>query len=486
MSSNIVNNLKQPKIIYLSAISAMSERFGYYIVGYLLTLYVKAVYGFTDGQAFTLFALYTALGYLTPVIGGYLADNFIGIKRCLGLGLLLEACGYFLLAIPNETILVFYLALGAIILGAGIFKTAPTNLLGRAYGDDDPRIDSGFTLYYMGINVGSFSAGLISGPVLNLYGWHIPFFIGGTGLVVGFIWFLFFKHYGKKLDSTAGNKHFSILKWILTAICITAGIIICAFLMSRIRLANYIFYFIAAVVILYLIYQIIVSSKDEKIKIIVCLILIAMAGAFFILYYQLYESMILFIARTVNKSFLGVFKIPTATFPALNGLAVIFLSPMLASIYNKLETRKKNLAVTTKFPLGILTISCAFFLLTISTFFPSIDGRVSCLWVITAIIVYSFGELLVSALGLAMVTRIAPKRLYGIMMGSWYLIATALAANLSGDLARLADVPKSLQSNLHACLNIYGNAFFKMGLIGVAVAIIGFIIAPWLKKAAKI
>ena len=484
--STVAKKMKQPKVLYLAFIVSMSERFGFYIMNFLLTLYVKAIYNLSDGKAFALYAMFVALGYLTPVIGGYLADNTIGIRRCLGLGLLLEASGYFLLSVPTGNRLIFYLALGAIIVGAGIFKTAPPNLLGRAYDDGDPRIDSGFTLYYMGINVGSFSSSLIAGPISHLYGWHVPFFIGGIGLVLGGIWLIIFKHYGKHLESNAGNKKLSIFKWFIVVICSLGGIAVCGFLMSNLSFANEVFYIGCAVVVVYLIYQILISPKEDKTKIIVCLILISMAVAFYALYFQLYESMILFIQRNVNRNILGIIKVPAATFPGFNGLAILILSPILAGIYNKLERHKKDLSITTKFPLGIMIISCSFFLLKISTFFAYGDARISSFWIIAALFLYSLGELLTSALGLAMITRIAPARLYGIMMGCWYLIAWSLAANLSGNVAQMASIPKYLQSNLHVCLNIYGNAFFKMGLLGVAVAIIGFIIAPWLKKAAKI
>jgi len=173
---------KQPKILKLAFITAMSERFGYYIIGFMLVLYAKHFYNLDDKAAFALFALFTALGYLTPTIGGYLADNIVGIKRCLGIGLLCEAVGYYLLAMHNSNPMIFNIAMGTIIVGAGIFKTAPTNMLGRAYKPNDPRIDSGFTLFYMGINVGSFSSGIVSGSLLKLYGWHMPFLVAGIGL----------------------------------------------------------------------------------------------------------------------------------------------------------------------------------------------------------------------------------------------------------------------------------------------------------------
>lgn len=476
--------LKQPKVIYLSFITAMCERYGYYIIGFLLTLYVKNVYEFSDAEAFTTFGLFTALGYLTPAIGGYLADHHIGIKRCLGLGLLLEGLGYALLALPTPSPIVFYTALGAIIVGAGIFKTAPTNILGRAYAEDDPRIDSGFTLYYMGINIGSLTSAIVAGSIQRAYGWNAPFLFAAVGLLLGFIWFIFFKHHAKELESDGGKKCFYAKHWILTLLATAASVALFAYLMSNELVANIGFYTGSAALLTYFIYEIIASPSDERVKILVCLALMFMAVVFFLLYFQLYTSMDLFIERTVDRNVLG-FRIPTVYFFGLNGFWIIVLSPIYAWGYKTLHRKDRSIAITTKFPLGILLIAACFFSLTIACrHFPRPDATISFLWMIFALFLYSAGELLTSALGVAMITRIAPTRMYGVMMGSWYLIAFALAANLSGFVARLADVPARLQHDLPAMLAIYSSAFWKMGLIGLVVAILGFIMSPWLRKKA--
>ena len=486
MQKTSVENLKHPRVLSLAFTTTMSERFAYYILGFLLVLYVKAVYNFSDEKGFVLFALFAALAHLTPSIGGYLADSFIGIKRSLGLGMLVEATGFFLLAVPTSNILCFYLALSFIVIGAGLLKTSPTNLLGRSYSKGDPRIDSGFTLYYMGINIGSFSSSLVAGFITNAYGYHVPFLIGGIGLLIGFVWFVLFKHYGKEFESRAGKKPFSLFNWLIliTGVAISAGV--CAFFMLEASLANILFYVGCTVVLLFLLYQTIISSREDKFKIITCMALISLSTGFHVLYFQMFESFVYFIERCIDPNILGLIKIPPMTYMGINPLAIIILSPILASLYNKLERKNKSLSVTTKFPIGILIMSLCFFLLAASTYFPSVNGQVSGLWVVVAIALYSLGELLVAALGLAMITRIAPKRLYGIMMGVWFLIGSALAANISGSVAQWAAVPESLQANIGACLGIYGHAFFKMGLFGLAITAIGFAIAPFLKKATII
>ncbi len=479
-------HFKQPRVLYLSSISSMFERFGYYIIGFLLTLYVKNIYGFSDAQAFTTFALFTALGYLTPAIGGFLADKFIGIRRCLGLGLIVECMGYALLAIPTKNLTIFHIALGCIIIGAGIFKTAPTNILGRAYKDGDHRIDSGFTLYYMGINIGSLASALIAGSIQKAYGWHIPFLFAATGLLIGFIWFFLLKSWAKEHESPPGKLHFGLRKWLITIISTIASVGLLSYLMSNEAIANICFYIGSLVIILYFIYEIIISPRDEKIRILVCLAMIFMAVVFFLLYFQLYTSVELFIERNVNRSIFG-FELPTIYFLGLNGFWVIVLSPIFAYVYKSMHRRNCALAITTKFPLGIFLIAISFFTLVVAChYFANSNALIGVWWILLFLFFYSAGELLTSALGVAMITRIAPERMYGIMMGAWYLIAMALAAELSGEVAKLADIPEHLQHNAHASLSIYGNAFLMMGIIGISTSIVGFIISPWLKRAAKL
>lgn len=477
---------KQPKVLYLSFLTSMCERFGYYIMGFLLTLYVKNVYQYSDEQAFITFGLFTAFGYLTPAIGGWLADNLIGIKRCLGLGLVLEAIGYGLLAIPTTNMVVFYCALGAIIVGAGIFKTAPTNILGRAYKENDHRIDSGFTLYYMGINIGSLASALLAGTIQEAYGWNMPFAVAAVGLLLGLVWFAFLKHHAVAMESKAGRRPFAIGRWALTLIASAATIALFAYLMSNMPLANICFYVGGGVVLLYFGYELFASPREEKIKIAVCLALIFMAVMFFLLYFQLYTSMELFIKRNVDRTAWG-HTIPTVYFLGLNGFWIIGLSPLYAWLYRMLDKRNRDPAITTKFPLGILLMGTCFFCLALAGHhFANQGAMISSLWIVLALLLYSMGELLTSALGVAMITRIAPPRMYGIMMGAWYLIAVALAADLSGHLAGLASIPEHLQHHPQASLAIYTKAFFTMGLIGLAVSVVGFAVGPWLKRAAKL
>ena len=222
MSQSVQKSLKQPKVFPYSFATAMFERFGFYVLTFLLVLYLKNEFHFTDVVAFALFSVFNALVFLTPAIGGYLADNIFGIKRTMILGVIIEGAGLFILAIPNNSLV--YFGLACVILGVGLFKTGPTDLLGRSYEENDPRIDSGFTWYYLGINAGSLLAPVVAGFVQRYFGWHVAFFCGGVSLFLGIFVCLFFrKNAVKEIDVELSKRAVSLKNWFILGIGLIAS-----------------------------------------------------------------------------------------------------------------------------------------------------------------------------------------------------------------------------------------------------------------------
>jgi proton-dependent oligopeptide transporter, POT family len=481
MTAQTATALKQPPVFKLSFYTAMCERFGFYVLSFLLVLYAKGEFNLSDAQAFTMFGTFTALSYLTTAIGGYLADNIFGIRRCIITGLFLEGLGLTLLAIPSHFI--FIIALAFIIIGVGLFKTGPTHLMARSYEDKDPRIDSGFTLYYMAINIGSFISSLLTGIVQRYYGWHMAFLMGGIAVLIGLIFYFIFRKTAQEPDSDVGKKKLPIKKWLYVILGLVVAGTISAFLMAKTNLAAGFLTFATVLLFIYFIYEIVKSPKSERLKIVACLSLILMGLVFFVLYYQAFTSMVLFINRSVVRQIMG-FEIPTVAYFALNPFWVVVLGPILAMVYNSLGKKGKDLAITTKFPLGLFITSLCFFTLVASTYFVNANAQTSSLWVILAYFFYTLGEMLVSALGVAMVTHIAPKRMYGVMMGTWF-VSTSLAAALSGVFAGIANIPETLHDPF-AILQIYSNAFLKIGVASLICTAIAFAAGPYIKRIAKL
>lgn len=475
--------LRQPPVFKLASFTAACERFGFYILSYSLVLYVKEVFGITDTAAFTLFGVFTALSYVTNALGGYLADNIFGIRRCIILGLISEGLGLCLLALPFKSILP--LALAFVIIGVGLFKTGPTHLLARSYEEKDPRTDSGFTIYYMIMNVGGFVSSLLVGYIHQFLGWPAAFLLGGIIIYLGLFFYYIFRKTAIEPDSEVGKIRLSSKTWFMVLAGTITGIIISSFFVSHTSIAYGFFTLATILVLAYFAFEIFKSPKDEKLKIIACLALILMGFVYFVLYYQAFTSFVLFVDRCTTRDYFG-FTIPTQAFFSINPIFVIIWGPILAAIYNALAQRKKDLPVTTKFSAGLLVATITFFFLALSGFFPSDNAKVSLIWMILAYgIFYTLGEMLISALSFAMITKIAPKRMYGVMLGSWFLIACSLSASLSGLFAGITNVPDSVHDPL-AILHIYTFGFFKIGLAALVCTVIAFIAAPHIKRIAKL
>jgi proton-dependent oligopeptide transporter, POT family len=476
-------SLKQPKVFKLALLTSLFERFSFYILAFVFVLYVKEVFFFTDTQAFTLFGVFTALAYIMPAMGGYLADHQIGIRRCIIIGLFLEGLGLLLLSIPNAHL--FAVSLALIVLGVGFFKTAPTDLMARSYKKHDPRIDGGFTLFYMGMNIGGFFAPLAGGVIQKYFGWEATFFVGAVSIAISLVLYFLLRHTAKDFDAKAGMVKLATKKKIFLIIGIIVSGAICVFLVSHSVIADIFFFITTVLIFVYFGYEIYKSPRDEKFKIITCLVLIIMGLMFFVLYFQAFTSVNLFIDRVVDRNVFG-FIIPTPAFLALDPLWIIILSPLLALLYKYIaKKRGADLAITTKFPLGLFIISLCFFCLVLSGFFADAAGKISSWWMVLVFFLFALGELLIAALGAAMITRIAPPRLYGIMMGAWFLIASGLAASLSGVTASIASIPDGVH-DMATILHIYSSAFLKMGAIGIVATIFCFAVAPYLKRIAKL
>ncbi len=477
MNKELKNSLKQPKSFFLLCFAEMWERFGFYILAYLMVLYTQQVFNFSDAQAFLQFGVFSGLVVITPSIGGYIGDHFFGVKRSLILGLVLLAVGYGLLAVPG--IKFFYLALGFLIVGNGFFKISPANLLARSYKRDDPRIDSGFTLFYMSINIGSFLATISAGILSQIFGWHVAFGGASVGLLIGLIGFLKYQHVIKNIGVPAGLEKLSLLRYLKIFLGAALAIYISMLLMEHANLTTYIFMTAAGLVACYYVFELIKSHAEDRQRILICLSLMLMGMVFFTLYYQAYMSINLFINRDVDRNLWGVL-IPTPIFQSLNPFWILVLSPLLARFYNKAGAKGKDLNITTKFCLGILIIALGFFCLSLAAFLNKNSGMVSFGWIVLSYFLYSMGELLISALGMAMVTKIAPVRMFGVMMGSWYF-SSAMGAALASHLADLAKIPEGIKDPVEM-LKIYGHAFYVLGWIGLVCALVSFALSPLIRQ----
>lgn len=474
----LFSKLHQPPILKLATLTTLCERFGFYILNYMLVLYSKAEYHFSDSEAFSLFAVLTALAYMLPAFGGYLADNIIGIRRSLIMGLAIEGAGLCLLAIPNHFF--FPISLALIVVGTGLFKTAPTNLLGHAYKEKDAQIDSGFTIYYMGFNIGSLLASILCGIIARYFGWHVAFLVGGIGILSGLLIYFLYRETAANLDAPIGTIKLLPKIWGTIGALIALAVLVCSFLLAHTTINNILFTLVGLLLCSYYAYEMFKASSQDRMKIVACLILIFIGIVYFIFYFQSFTSIALFIERVTNRNFLN-FNIPTEVYLGLGPIWVIIFGPILAFTYKLIAAKKgQDLPITIKFGIGLLVIGISFFSLVLGIHFSNANEQVSAVWIIITFSLITLGEMLVSALGVAMVTHLVPKRMYGITMGTWFF-GMSLAGLTSGWFASLASVSDAV-TDPQKILSIYNSAFVKFGISGIIIAIVVFFAGPMINK----
>lgn len=473
-----VNQLRQPKALSFLFLTEMWERFGFYIVQGLLVLYMTEYFGFSDNMSYTILGVFSALVYISPFVGGFLADKLLGFKTAIVWGGLFLIIGYALLSLPYPKAL-FYPALATIIVGNGMFKPNISSLLGTQYHVDDPRRDSGFTLFYIGINIGVFLSGLSSGYIKDFFGWRTCFALASIGLFVGLLTFIFGLKHIKNTQSQIvlpPKFNYQLLIYCLLAI---AGL---TFLLKINALANWLLPSVGVILLVFLTFLTLQQNAEYRKRLFILNTLILSSVVFWTLFLQLFFSANLFIERLVDKHFLGI-PLTTTIFYASESIFIILLGPLFAWSWQILGRYEKNPSPVQKFVFGIFFAGLGFLLLSLSTKFPNSQGLIHPLWVFLSYLLLTIGELLLSPIGLSAVTMLAPTHLVGMMMGIWF-VGTGFGGIFAGMMAKLASVPDTAQT-VSAKLAIYQSAFLDYACLAFFVAIVLFFLQLTLKKALR-
>ncbi|PCI39410.1 MAG: dipeptide/tripeptide permease [Thiotrichales bacterium] len=473
---------KQPRAFYLIFSIEFWERFGFYGMQALIVLFMVNKLGYSDENADLLFGGFMALLSLLPCLGGYIGDNILGTKRTIILGALVLAVGYLLLSVPYIEYHYLLLPLATIAVGNGLFKANPASLLSSIYKDSEVSLDSGYTLYYMAINIGGLTAMLLT-PVIRVYfGWYLAFLICCIGLVIVIVNFIFMsrvvKHVGSKPDFAPIR-----LDYLFLVLLMSVGIIGCFYwLLQHEVILSVVLILGSTLLFAYFIWQIVKAPAAEKKNMVFFLVLTLQAIIFFVLYSQMPTSMTLFAERNVQHSLLGI-HIEPASYQALNEFWIVILAPILAIVYQQLRSRNIVLSMATKFALGTLLAASAFLSLSASALFAH-NGVVSGWWLVLAYFLESAGELLVSALGLSLVAQYIPRRLMGFTMGFWYL-CTAIAFIIGGHVAAVARIPESIAHDAIKSLPLYSHLFLQIGVVTTMISILMFAFIPLLRKLGR-
>jgi POT family proton-dependent oligopeptide transporter len=468
----------------------MWERFSFYGMRALLVFYMTQHLAFSDKAAFATYGSYTALVYATPVLGGYLADRLLGFRKAVLLGGVLMALGHFAMAFDH--LQVFYFALALLICGNGFFKPNISSIVGRLYSEGDPRRDSGFTLFYMGINLGALGASWICGYLGNRYGWHWGFGVAGLGMVSGLTTFL---RGQKQLGTIAEPPDLARLQRRVVfglrlewAIYLGAAIAVFG-VWQLVQLVEVVAFVLGAAgvgVASALAYYLVAKCTPvERDRLLVALALTGFSVVFWAFFEQAGSSLSLFTERNVDRVVLGR-ELPAAVFQSVNPAFILLVGPVLAVIWLRLGRRGREPSTPMKFGLGILQLGLGFAALYIGAS-RSHDGVVAMGWLILGYLLHTTGELCLSPVGLSMITKLSPARITGLMMGTWFL-SSAFAQYAAGLIAMLTSIKEegggATVPHPSETVMVYGGVFGQIALVAFGVGVVVLLLAPVLRRRA--
>ena len=434
----------------------MWERFSYYGMRAMLVLFmvdaVRGGMGLTDEIATAIYGLYTAGVYLAALPGGWIADRVLGARRAVFLGGTIIAAGHFTLAIPQRSF--FFLGLVLIVLGTGLLKPNISVLVGELYPEGGARRDAGFTIFYMGINIGAALGPLVCSSLGEKMNWHLGFAAAGIGMVLGLLQFWLA---GSALGSAGelrpdAQKLSPRQRHALNAAALVGATVLVLPLIGVIRidpvaLARNAAGVIVAVAVLYFgsIYLFAKLDPTERKRMHIIVILFLSSALFWAGFEQAGSSFNLFAERFTDRT-LGSFNIPAGWYQSLGPIFVIAFAPVFAALWVRLGARGKDPSVPVKFGLGLIQLALGFVIMAGAAAMLAGGGKAAPWWLISTYLIHTFGELCLSPVGLSSVTKLAPPRLVGQMMGTWFLgssLGNLVAGLLAGRIKMDTTQPKS-------------------------------------------
>jgi POT family proton-dependent oligopeptide transporter len=473
-----------PGPLWMLFMSEFWERFAFYGIRWALVLYIVAQFygGNQSGQADAnlTYGSYLALVYAGAIFGGYVADKIIGYQRSILIGAVFMSAGLFMIMMPDP--MLFKFGLATIIVGNGLFKPNISTMVGMLYSMSDERRDSGFTIFYMGINIGAFIAPIITGWLAtSLLGtdagpaYQYVFGASGVGMLISMVWFYFgrrqLQHIGRPPTETPGSA-----RVVYVAIGALGVIpLVYSLLTLGAETLQYVLTTLFVGLAAMLMIEGIRGGAVARDRTIAMLIIFAFNILFWMFYEQAGNSFTFLADQIVNRV-IGGFVFPTAWFQSVPALAVIVLAPVVAWLWVWMAKRNLNPSIPRKFGLGLLFNGLAFLLLMFAlSSLVSDDGKIPFWTLLAAYVIQVVGELCLSPIGLSMVTKLAPVRLVGLGMGGWFL-STGIGNNLSGIFASSV----SGETGMTTTSALSGYTFGFWALVGSGAVL--FLIAPLIQR----
>jgi POT family proton-dependent oligopeptide transporter len=470
----------------------MWERFSYYGMRALLVLFMTAPlaaenpgFGFADGQATAIYGLYTFFVYVLSLPGGWVADNLWGGKKAVFVGGCIIALGHFTMAGPLvglPDMPTFFLGLIFVVIGTGLLKPNVSAIVGDLYPEGGARRDAGFSIFYMGINIGAILGPLLCGIVGEGYNWHWGFSLAGFGMLAGLIQYKVGERHllgAGRLDTSEAPETVSKRErtFYLVAAAFAAVVVVVGFLMATgslgitlEQLAGSLGVIVVIITMAYFAYIIFAGghTTDEKKRLGVIFWLFILAALFWSGFEQAGSSLNLFARDLTDREIFGTL-VPASTLQLINPLFIVIFAPLFGGLWVWLAKRHQNPSIPVKFGLGLLGLAGGFFVLSWGAANASIENPVAPTWLIVPYFLHTCGELCLSPVGLSSMTKLAPKNRVSQMMGIWF-VAAALGNLFAGLMAgMIEDLPPS-------------DLFWAVALLVGGGGIIALLASPFVKR----
>jgi proton-dependent oligopeptide transporter, POT family len=464
-----------PKGLYVLFFAEMWERFSYYGMRALLIFYLTKHWLFADDKANLIYGAYTALVYITPVLGGYLADRYLGQRKAVLFGGIILAIGHGLMAVEgtggqaDATINVFWAALAFIIVGSGFLKANISVIVGQLYSLTDTRRDGAYTIFYVGINVGAAVGTILVGYLGEIYGWGYGFGLAGIGMLLGLVVFVL----GRPLLMGQGEPPKPLSKgteWSLYGIGVASVAVIWALVQYQSVIQTLLA--ISGVALLgYVLYESFKLEKEPRERMFAILFLIALNPLFWGLFEQAGGSMNLFTDRYVDRG-----GVPASLFQSINPIYIVLFGPLFAALWVWLGKRGSEPSAPAKFGLALLQMGIANLVLVWGAGAYGLAAMTPVLFVFLYYLLATTAELCLSPVGLSAMNRLAPKHLASLIMGAWFYM-TAVGNFVAGKIGE-ATGGEGGEMTKQGLLDIY--QLFGWISIGVALAVLA--LSPIIKR----
>jgi POT family proton-dependent oligopeptide transporter len=476
--------LGHPTGLYMLFFAEMWERFSYYGMRAILVLYLTKHFLFTEDPAYAIYGAYTSLVYITPIIGGYVADRYLGPRKAVLVGGIFITIGHLLIAaveapqgVQGSALNGFYLALAFIIVGTGFLKANISVLVGKLYPRDDGRRDGAFSIFYMGINTGAFAGPIIVGILGETVGWGYGFGAAGIGMALGLVVFVLFRgelhDVGEPARPAALKARSPIglsVEWTIYLGAL-AGIALCWWLVRSQGAVGTLLIVAAIVTIGYILLTAFRGlPRVERDRIFAALFLISLSPLFWALFEQAGSSLTLYTDQRVDRAMFG-WTIPASVFNSVNAFFIITLAPLFGALWVWMAKRGIEPSAPFKFGIGLILVGAGFFALILGA--PA-AGLTPAIFVILLYMLHSMGELCFSPIGLSSMTRLSVPSMTGLMMGTWFL-ATAGGNFLA---ARIAQATGGEGAGPEQVLAVYA----RIGWVSMCIGAVVLLLAPFVTK----